>query len=107
MQQLWLCRKSNNGQRWGSMVKMEGNIKPPGKWGHSTAPSWKGIRGLHTICHALWGRDLISVLLGCDRKMLRYMAEVTWRDRDSSLEMAGRCRERELGGVLKGRRVEW
>ena len=45
-------------------------------------------------------------MLGCDRKMLRYMAGVTWRDRVSSSEVA-RCGVRELGAVLLGRRLGW
>ena len=32
------------------MEKVEGNIKPSGKQGYSTAPAWKDIRGLHKIC---------------------------------------------------------
>ena len=39
--------------------------------------------------------------------MLRYKAGVTWRDRVSSLEVAGRCEVRELGAVLRGRRLGW
>ena len=50
---------------------------------------------------ALTGR-LTSILLGCDRKMLRYMAGVTWMDHVSCLEVAGRCGVRELGAVLRG-----
>ena len=53
---------------------------------------------------ALTGR-LTSILLGYDRNMLRYMAGVTWRDRVSSLEVVGRCGVRELGAVLRGRRL--
>ena len=45
---------------------------------------------------ALTGR-LTSILLGCDQKMLRYMAGVTWRDRVSCLQVVGRCGVRELG----------
>ena len=52
-------------------------------------------------------RRLTSILLGCDRKMLRYMVEVTWRDRASSLDVAGRCGVRELGAVLRGTRFAW
>ena len=39
--------------------------------------------------------------------MIRYMAGVTWRDRVSSLEEVGRCGVRELGTVLRGRRLGW
>ena len=35
------------------------------------------------------------------------MARVTSRDRVSSLEVAGRCVVRELGAVLRGRRLGW
>ena len=52
-------------------------------------------------------RRLTSILLGCDRKMLRNMAGVTWRDHVSSLEVAGSCAVRELGAVLRGRRLGW
>ena len=55
---------------------------------------------------ALTGR-LTIILLSCDRKMLRYMAGVTWRDRVSSLEVAGRCGVRVFGAVLRGRRLGW
>ena len=54
---------------------------------------------------ALTGR-LISIMLDCDRKMLRYMARVTLRDRASSLEVAGRCEVRVLG-VGGGGRLGW
>ena len=37
---------------------------------------------------ALAGR-LTSILLGCDKNMLRYIAGVTWRNRVSSLEVVG------------------
>ena len=37
------CRMSNKGQSWGSMEKVEGNIKPSGKQAYSTVPVWKGI----------------------------------------------------------------
>ena len=46
-------------------------------------------------------RRLTRILLGCDKKMLRYMAGVSWRNRVSSLEV------RELGAVLRGRRLGW
>ena len=55
---------------------------------------------------ALTGR-LATVLLCFDRKMLRYMAGVTSRDRVSSLEVAGRCGMREMSAVLRGRRLGW
>ena len=47
---------------------------------------------------------LEGILLSCDRRMLRYMAGVTWRDRVRSAEVTTRCGVRELGDVL---RVGW
>ena len=49
---------------------------------------------------------LEAILLCCDRRMLRYMAGVTWRDRVRSVEVA-RCGVRELGDVLRVRRLGW
>ena len=46
-----------------------------------------------------------SVLVGCDRRMLRYMAKVTRRDRVSREEVA-RCGVRMLGDALL-RRLGW
>ena len=40
---------------------------------------------------------LEGILLSCDRRMLRYMTGVTWRDRVRSAEVARRCGVRELG----------
>ena len=39
--------------------------------------------------------------------MLRYMAGVIFRDRVISLGVVGRCGVRELGAVLRGRRLGW
>jgi hypothetical protein len=52
-------------------------------------------------------KKLEDVLIGCDRRMLRYMAGVTWRDRVSSVEVARRCAVGELRSVLKIRRLKW
>ena len=52
------CRKSNEGQSHGSRQQVDGNIKGSSKQRYSTAPARKGIRGLHKICHALWGIDM-------------------------------------------------
>ena len=41
------------GAAW-RMEKVEGSIKPSSEQGYSTSPAWKGIRGLHKICRALW-----------------------------------------------------
>ena len=49
---------------------------------------------------------LEGILLSCDRRMLRYMAGVTWRDRVRSVEVA-RCGVRELDDVLRVRRLGW
>ena len=48
---------------------------------------------------------LEGILLSCDRRMLRYMAGVPWRDRVRSAEVARRCGVRELGDVLRVRRL--
>ena len=45
-----------------------------------------------------------GILLSCDRRMFRYMAEVNWRDDMRSAEVARRCGVRELGDVLRVRR---
>ena len=50
---------------------------------------------------------LEGILLSCDRRMLRYMAGVTWRDRVRSADVARRCGVRELGDVLRVRRLGW
>ena len=50
---------------------------------------------------------LECILLSCDRRMLRYMAGVTWRDRVRSTEVAMRCGVREFGDVLRVRRLGW
>ena len=50
---------------------------------------------------------LEGILLSCDRRILRYMAGVTWRDRVRSAEVARRCGVRELGDVLIVRRLGW
>ena len=50
---------------------------------------------------------LEGILLSCDRRMLRHMAGVTWRDRVRSAELARRCGVKELGEVLRVRRLGW
>jgi hypothetical protein len=52
-------------------------------------------------------KKLEDVLIGCDRRMLGYMAGITWRDRVSSVEVSWRCAVGELRGVLKIRRLMW
>ena len=53
----------------GSLEQVEGNIEPSVKQVYSTAPPWKGIRGLNKICHALWGSDV-----GTYRETDKYIA---------------------------------
>ena len=48
-----------------------------------------------------------SVLVGCDRRMLRYMAGITRRDRVSSEEVARRCGVGMLRDALLRRRLGW
>ena len=50
---------------------------------------------------------LRAVLTGCDRRLLRYMAGITWRDHVSSAEVADRCGVELLEGVLRRRRLRW
>ena len=47
------------------------------------------------------------MLVGCDRRMLKYMAGVTSRDRVSSEEVARRCGVGMLGDALLRRRLGW
>ena len=48
-------------------------------------------------------KKLEDVLIGCDRRMLRYMAGVTWRDQRSSVEVA---RSWRAGWCFKSQEVE-
>ena len=50
---------------------------------------------------------LESVLVGCDSRMLRYMAGVTRRDWVLSEEVARRCGVGMLGNALLRRRLGW
>ena len=52
-------------------------------------------------------KRLDSVLDGCDRRMLRYMAGVTRRDWMLSEEVARRCGVGMLGDALLRRRLGW
>ena len=52
-------------------------------------------------------KRLEGVLVGCDRRMLRYMAGVTRRDRVSSEEVARKCGVRMLGDAFLRRRLGW
>ena len=50
---------------------------------------------------------LANVLTSCDRRMLRYMAGVTWRDGLRSEEVAVRCGVEMLDVVLRRKRLRW
>ena len=52
-------------------------------------------------------KRLKSVLVGCDRRMLRYMAGVTRRDRVCCEEVARRCGVGMLEDALLRRRLRW
>jgi hypothetical protein len=52
-------------------------------------------------------KELKNVLIVCDRRMLRYMAGVDWRDGVRSEEVVRRCGLRELNIVLQARRLRW
>ena len=52
-------------------------------------------------------KRLEGVLIGCDRRMLRYMAGVTRQDRVSSEEVARRCGVGMLKDALLRRRLGW
>ena len=56
-----------------------------------------------------WGltQRLEDVLIKCDRRMLRRMAGITWRDDISSVEVARRCRVKQLDVVLREKRLRW
>ena len=50
---------------------------------------------------------ITSILTSCDRRMLRYMAGVTWRDGLRSEEVAERCGVETLDVLLRRRRLRW
>ena len=50
-------------------------------------------------------KRLESVLVGCDCRMLRYMAGITRRDRVSSEEVARRCWVGMLGGCSSEEKI--
>ncbi len=50
---------------------------------------------------------LMDVLQRCDRRMLRYMAGVTWQDRRSRREVGEMCRVEDLSVNLGKRRLRW
>ena len=106
-------RESNKGQSWGNMGKMKGNSKPAGNRSiplHHCGKVYEAcIRSVMLYLEETWALTtrLEGILLSCDRRMLMYMAGVTWRDRVRSVEVARRCGVRELGDVLRVRRLWW
>ena len=50
---------------------------------------------------------LEKMMVSCDRRMLRYMAGVTWRDMVGSEEVARRCGVRQLHDVMASGRLRW
>ena len=48
-----------------------------------------------------------SILTSCDRRLLRYMAGVTWEDGIRSEEVAERCGVEPLDVLLRRRRLRW
>ena len=48
-----------------------------------------------------------AILTSCDRRMLRYMAGVSWQDQVSSVQVASRCGVEVLENVLRRRRLRW
>ena len=49
----------------------------------------------------------VAIWTSCDRRMLRYMAGVTWQDRLSSEEVASRCGVDQVEDMLRRRRLRW
>ena len=50
---------------------------------------------------------LETIICGCDRRMLRYMAGVSLRDRVRSAEVAQRCGLQQMEEILRARRLSW
>ena len=48
-----------------------------------------------------------NILTGSDRRMLRYMADVSWTDRIPSVEVAKRCGLTDIQGKMRQRRLQW
>ena len=48
-----------------------------------------------------------NILRRCDRRMLRYMAGVSWADRIPSVEVAKRCGLTDIQGKMRQRRLQW
>ena len=69
----------------------------------------RGIRSAMLYEGETWvlTKRLEGVLIGCDRRMLRYMAGVTRQDWVSCEEVARRCGVGMLGDALLRRRLGW
>jgi hypothetical protein len=48
-----------------------------------------------------------NILITCDRKMLRYMAGISWEDRVCSDEVARRCGLVEIDRIITAKRLRW
>jgi hypothetical protein len=48
-----------------------------------------------------------DIMKHCDRRMLRYIAEVSWKDKVNSEEVAKRCGLKEIQEKMKHRRLQW
>jgi hypothetical protein len=48
-----------------------------------------------------------NILITCDRKMLRYMAGISWEDRVRSDEVARRCGLVEIDRIITAKRLRW
>ena len=48
-----------------------------------------------------------NILITCDRKMLRYMAGISWEDRVRSDEVARRCGLVEIDRIISAKRLRW
>jgi len=52
-------------------------------------------------------RKMEGILIGCDRRMLRYMAGVKWQDMITSEKVAQLCGVKEIAEKLRHRRLQW
>ena len=43
----------------------------------------------------------------CDRRMLKYIADVSWKDKVNSEEVAKRCGLKEIQEKMRQRRLQW
>jgi hypothetical protein len=48
-----------------------------------------------------------DIMKHCDRRMLRYIAEVSWKDKVNSEEVAKRCGLKEIREKMRHRRLQW